>query len=368
MAIPVNGIAIRNDISSLRRRLEVLSQSIKQLSLTDSPDSSYEAKEFKKKQLESMLLGNNTDIESFRGGELSSSFLRMSDAGDHPHLGIMNIKTIGCDSELLTQESEVSVLDVHNEDPALCHSCLKSKNKNPDFAKGSINPFLCWRRGHTSSKFGFLSTYELATNRGNTSLTHRVTQTTKEIQSLFYGIDSNESQVEIGRIELGSTMLVLIRINSNRNIESSKLSEVKGILNQQLLVSTNLSNTIERSETKKQRDHRDKIPEYIEKTLNSINDKWHLDGPSKNSEGIIGIALINNQNKYAEGSLFQNVLQSFSNRNQVWYEMYELDNVNQIIKKNLNLSNLTIPTNSSALCILLDPIVDLSGGDLVGSN
>jgi hypothetical protein len=366
MAIPVTGLVIRNNLASLRRRLEVLSQSIMQLSLTDSPDSSYEATEFKKKQLESMLLGNNTDIKSFRGGELASSFLRMSNSGEHSHLGIMNIKTIGCNYEKLTQESEISVLDVHNEKSAFCNSCLKSYNNNPDFTKGSINPFLCWRRGHSSSKFGFLSTYELVLSRGNTLLTHRGTQTTKEIQSLLYGVDSNKSQFEIGRIELGSTMLVMIQINSNRNNESSKLSEVKGILNQQLLVSTNLSNTISSSESKKQRDHKDKIPGYIEKTLDSINDKWHLDGPSKNSKGIIGIALINNQNKYAEGSLFQNVLQSFSARNQVWYEMYELENVNHIIKQNLNLSNLTIPPNSSAICILLDPIVDLSGGGLVG--
>jgi len=366
MVIPSHGIEIRNNLTSLRKRLEVLSKCIKQLSITDSPDSSYEAKEFKKKQLESMLLGNKADLESFRGGELASSFLNMSNTGEHSHLGIMNLKTISCDSEYLTQESKVSVLDVHNETPALCNSCLKSKSKVPDFTKGIINPFLCWRRGHTSSKFGFISNYELAMNRGNTFLTHRGTQTTKEIHSLSYGKDSNEVRFEVGGTGLGSAMLVIIRINSNRNIESSKLSEVKGILTQQLLVSTNLSNTIEQSETKKKKDHKDKIPEYIGKTLNSINDKWHLDGPSRNSKGIIGVALINNKNKYATSSLFQNVMESFASRNQVWYEMYELENVNQTIKQNLNLSNLTIPTNSSALCILLDPIVDLNGGDFVG--
>ena len=158
-------------------------------------------------------------------------------------------------------------------------------------------------------------------------------------------------------------MLVLITINSNRNVESSKLSEVKGILNQQMLVSTNISKVIKESDERNKRDHRDKIPEYVASTLQEIHNKWHLNGPSNNSKGIIGIALVNNQNKYAESGVFQNVLQSFSVKNNVWYEQYELEQVSKMIKQEIGITTLRVPNNCSLICIILDPIVDIGGGE-----
>ncbi len=371
MRSPSNGLLSRNDISSLNSRLSVLSKSIKQLSLTESADSSFESKEFKKKQLESLLLGNSlgfvsndSDMEEIN--TLRTSFLKMSDSEIYTHLGIVNLKKIGCDFEGLSEDSEVSVLDVHTENVPYCTACAVSSSRKPNFARGIINPFSCWRRGHSSGKFGFASYYELNIANGDTFLTHKGTKTTEEIKSIASGKDNNNSQFEVGSKIIGSNMLVLIKINSNRNVESSKLSEIKGILNQQMLVSTNISKVIMESEERKKRDHRDKIPEYVASTLQEIHNKWHLGGPSNNSKGIIGIALVNNQNKYAESGVFQNVLQSFSVKNNVWYEQYELEQVSKMIKQEIGITNLSIPNNCSLVCIILDPIVDIGGGGYIG--
>jgi len=368
MRTPDNGLLANNNILSLNRRLANLVKAIKQLTMIESPDASHESKEFKKKQLESLLIGNNLKIDSLRkdGDELASSFLKISTTDGHSHLGIINLKNIGCDFEGLVQDSEISVLDVHNGTHPFCYDCANSSNKKPNFSKGVINPYVCWRRGHSSAKFGFLSNYELILNNENTFLSHRGTKSTKELKSLFHGINSKDSQLEVGGSSIGSNMVVSIKINSNRNVESSKLSEVKGILNQQLLVSTNLSRTISQSGDKNKRNHRDKIPEYIDNVLNQINNRWHLDGPSMNSKGIIGIALINNKNKYAESSVFQNLLQSFTIKNHIWYDTYEIDQVSQKIKQDYDLSNLNLPNNCSLLCIILDPIIDLGGGEILG--
>ena len=363
---PNNGLMAKNNMSSLNHRLRNLAKAIKQLTMIESADASHESKEFKKKQLKSLLLGNNLQIESLRGDELASSFLKLSTVDDHSHLGIINLKNIGCDYEGLSHDSEISVLDVHNKNPPYCEACVNSSDKKLNFSKGIINPYNCWRRGHSSAKFGFLSSYELNITSGGTLLSHLGTKSSKELKSIFYGIDSKNSQLEVGESSIGSNMIVSIKINSNRNVESSKLSEVKGVLNQQLLVSTNLSKTISQSEDSNKRDHRDKIPEYIGNILNQINNRWHLDGPSMNSKGIIGIALINNKNKYAESSIFQNVLQSFATKNSIWYDFYELGQVSQKIRRDYDFSNFKIPNKCSVLCIILDPIIDLGGGDILG--
>ena len=148
MRSPSSGLLSRNDISSLNSRLSVLSRSIKQLSLTESADSSFESKEFKKKQLESLLLGNSlgfvsNDSDAEEINALRTSFLRMSDSEIYTHLGIVNLKKIGCDFEGLSQDSEVSVLDVHTENVPYCTACAVSSSRKPNFTRGIINPFSC---------------------------------------------------------------------------------------------------------------------------------------------------------------------------------------------------------------------------------
>ena len=248
-------------------RILSISNSIRHLSLTESSDNSFEAKRFKRKQLESLLIGSQLSIDSDVDDELASSFLQMPDSGDHSHIAITNVKNIGCDFESITMESEVSVLDAHKKENSICDSCSNSKSKQPDFTKGIVNGFSCWRRGQTSRIFGFVSEYKLTT-KGNekTFLEHKKTYTSKEINSLFFGNESLDAKIIIGREQIRNSMMIMIHINQNDNVESSKVSEIKGLLTQQMLVSKSISVLTEDVKTS-HRDHNDQIPEFIQTIL-----------------------------------------------------------------------------------------------------
>tara|TARA_B100000683_G_C12452020_1_gene540493 strand:- start:578 stop:1588 length:1011 start_codon:yes stop_codon:yes gene_type:complete len=334
--------------------------SIKELSLSESPDVSFESKEFKRKQLEILLIGGQIDVERFSGGDLTSSFLNSSEDNNFGHVAIINLKKIGCDFNYITFESGISVLDSHKKEDSVCNSCISTRRKEADISKGIVNQFTCWRRGHTSQKFGFLLKYVLESRSDNLELRHKTTLSSREMISSFF-----RNKVMYSRTKQVSKnyMAITIDIDLEGESVSNNISELNELLSQQMLVSKNMPLKMS-SNSNQTREHREKIPEFIKSLLQKVHDEWQFNGPSRNSTGITNVFLIKNTQKSIDSSTFENMLQSFSNKIRANFECLDLFKLNKNTTDDLSLSDLS--SGSSTLCILLDTIVDLTGGEDIG--
>ena len=352
-------------ISGFNKSLKNLSECIKELSLLVAPDASEECNEFKKNQLHNLLLGENAENNSLHEGSIDpykvyDSFLKSPSSSVYSHLGITNVKDIGCHFDKLSDGDEVSILDLHTHKIDWCINCSTNKKNNKEsFKKGSVNMFSCWRRGHSSGKLGFLHCSELDFRNGNIIVKVSDIFTSKELQAIAYSkFKQNNVRVDEGILDNGTSMVCLIHIKSKRNKETDRASEIKGLLNQQLLVSKNMS-LANPGDRKAKDEPKDQIPQYIVKLLNSVHNKWHLDGPSNDSKGLLGIALIHNEDKYTTSPVFQNILDSFARKNNIWYLDSPFVGLSNIIKQKLNFSESSVPTDTSVLCLIADPIIDL---------
>lgn len=352
---------IQTSINSVIENLSLCSKSIRELSLSESPDVSFESKEFKRKQLEILLIGGHIDVETFSGGDLTTSFLRSSEDNNFGHVAIINLKKIGCDFNEVTFESEISVLDSHKKENSVCNKCISNRKKESDLSKGMINQFTCWRRGQTSQKFGFLLKYELESRHDNIGIKHKNTHCSREMISSFF---RNRVMFSRTKRESKNYMAITIDINLEGEAESNNVSELNELLSQQMLVSKNMPLKISSNSNQSAREHKEKIPEFVKSILQRIHDEWQLDGPSRNSTGITNIFLIKNGDKSIDGSTFENMLQSFSNRINAHFDSYELGDLSKNTTDDLSVSNLS--SGSSTLCIILDTIVDLTGGEDFG--
>ena len=126
---------IQSSINNMIENLSLCSKSIRELSLSESPDVSFESKEFKRKQLEILLIGGHIDVETFSGGDLTTSFLRSSEDNNFGHVAIINLKRIGCDFNDVTFESEISVLDSHKKENSVCYKCISNRKRSPTYRK-----------------------------------------------------------------------------------------------------------------------------------------------------------------------------------------------------------------------------------------
>jgi len=345
-----------------------LSNCVKSLSILVPSDETSRCSEFKKKQLYHSLLGDNNDITKLKASDIASNFLQFSSGSIESHLGVINVRDIGCHFEHLKDGDEVSVLDLHRDEPTTsnhkrrwCSECPSSVHNKPDFKAGVINPFSCWRRGHSSAKLGFLHISEISAFGNDISIQLKSIYTSKELQANSYS-ESREINIEVGEKIPGNatSMVCVVILNTDRTKETNRTSEIKGILRSQLLVSRHLDvNSVNSNDQTKT--GKNKVPEFVEDLLNKLHNKWKYGGPSSDSKGIIGFALVNNGNRYVESSTFKNILENFAFTNKIWYGSYNLGELALNVKDHLNISHLTLSENSSALCIILDPLIDLGG-------
>jgi hypothetical protein len=345
-----------------------LAKCVRDLSILVPSDDNNSCLEFKKKQLYHSLVGDNNDISKLKTSEIASNFLEFSSGSTESHLGVIHVRDIGCHFEHLKYDDVVSVLDLHKNEPTKkdgkrrwCIECPSSANTKPDFKAGIVNPFNCWRRGHSSEKLGFLHISEISAFGTDVSVRLKNVYSSKELQAMSYG-RSMEIDIQVGDKIPGNatSMVCVIKLNTDKSRETNRTSEIRSILSSQLLVSKHLNtkNSVSNYETNK---GKKLIPEFVKTLLNTLHDKWNLDGPSIDSKGIIGFALINNEDTYVENETFTLMLESFASTNKIWYEKYNIDELAQNVKDHLNLSQVPIPKNSSALCIILDPLIDLGG-------
>ena len=353
-----------NEISKFKKGLEQLSECIKDLSRIVPSDESSECSQFKKNQLHNLLLDESDDMSLMLKGskgqsEIYDHFLKSSSHSVNSHLAVTNVKDIGCHYDDLSEHTDFSILDLHTGKDNWCLNCSTLSSNEPNFKKGIVNRFTCWRRGHSSGKLGFLQCSELIVMNDKIVLQVKKTFTSKELQAIAYAKFQN-NLIQVGEKVHGTSMVCLIHINSQRNKETNRISEIRGLLDQQLLVSKSISLPQQKKATSKNQS-RKKIPQFIEELLESVHSKWNLDGPSKDSKGLIGMALIHNDDKFTQGSTFQNILHSFSTKNSIWLKNYPFSNLPNTLKLQLDLSDRSIPPGSSILCLIADPIIDLGG-------
>lgn len=357
-------VRIGTDISGFKKSLGLLSDCIKELSLLVAPDVSAECNEFKKNQLHNLLLGENGESNSLDESSIDpykvyDSFLKSTSSSVYSHLGIINARDIGCHFDELSDGGEISILDLHTRKVDWCVNCSRQNSNKPNFKKGSINMFSCWRRGHSSGKLGFLHRSELSVLNGNIIIKVSEIFTSKEMQAMSY-TKFKQNNIRVGEniLDIGTSMVCLVHLNSKRNKETDRTSEIKGLLNQQLLISKNIS-LANPDARKGEKQPTDQIPQFIEKLLYSVHEKWDLDGPSSDSRGLLGIALIHNEDKYTTSSVFQNILKSFARDKGIWFLDYQFKTLPNIIKQKLNISEFLVPKDTSVLCLIADPIIDL---------
>ena len=355
-----------NQISKFKENLRQLSECIKDLSRMVPSDESSECSQFKKNQLHNLLLDESNDMSFMIKGSKDQSriydhFLKSSSHSVNSHLAVTNVKDIGCHYADLSDHTDISILDLHTRKFDWCSNCLNDTSNQPDFKKGIINRFSCWRRGHSSGKLGFFQFSELSLMNNKIVLKVKKTYASKELQAIAHS-KFPKTIIDEGDTVHGTSMVCLILIHSKMNKETNRISEIRGLLDQQLLVSKSISSSRKKKSTYKNQS-REQIPQFIEELLESIHTRWSITGPSKkHSQGIIGVALIHNEDKFTEGNIFRNILQSFCDKNiKKGYQAYDFTTLPQSLKDQLKLNDRSIPLGSSALCLIADPIIDLGG-------
>jgi len=341
--------------------IQQIATSINKLSKIVNPNADEYSEEFKRKQLYHLLNGDLLDIKKIKTSEITKQLIEYSSPVES-HLAILNLKDIGCNHQKLTDQSQVSVLEVHNRSTGWCSDCVNSTSAHtPKFKSGIINPFVCWRRGQRSGNLGFVHHSKLNLIGGKVTLNSEQIFSNPLLQSMIYNLYP-KLNVELGEriIGLGTSMVSVIMMNSDTEHIFNRKNELSSMLRPQNLVSRHI-NTTNIESTESSDVSKKTMLEVLEKLLDKLQAIWKLHGISKDSCGIIGIALINNGSKYAEKSPLPDLLSKFSNENSSWYQKYDLDKLPSTLKEGLGLSPNSVPEGCAALCIIFDSIVDLGG-------
>jgi len=352
---------VDNNVENYCSTIQQIANSIKKLEMMATPDNDENCEDFKRKQFNNMLNGDHLDIKQLKSSDVAKELLERSDSIES-HLAVLNLRDIGCNHQELTDQSQVSVLEIHNRSASWCNNCINTTSAHtPNFKSGTINPFVCWRRGQRSGNLGFLHHSQLNLIGGKVSLRSDKIYTNSLLQAMIYNLYPNLNVELSDRIPgLGTSMVSIIIMHPDTESVVDRKSELKSMLSPQMLVSRHIDqskfNTIKSSEISKKT-----MLEELQNLLEKSHTTWKLNGISNDSSGIIGIALINNGSKYVEKNQLQNMLTTFSNKNNVWYSKYDLDKLPSSLRDGLGLSHDSVPDGCSVLCIIFDSIVDLGG-------
>tara|TARA_B100001250_G_C19798534_1_gene789882 strand:+ start:29 stop:1165 length:1137 start_codon:yes stop_codon:yes gene_type:complete len=365
---PLGGTAgYEKDQAEFLMNLVKISECVCTLSNMVAPDDDERCREFKRRQLHHLLGGNLLQMNESRTSEIAEKMLHWPEK-TASHLGILSARDIGCHYPKLTDESNVSVLDLHSHSNSnignnWCNNCLHiGRLHEPKFELGTINPFSCWRRGHQSGKLGFVQFCELSSSGKGVEFRAGKLYASNLLKSLIHHHNSKISlDLSTDNLSKYHSMIAMITLNPQKRDETNRLSEIRQILPKQLLVSrhitekqTNSSHYLTEGEKK------DPIPEILSNLLEEINAMWRLRGPSKkDTKGIIGVALLNNSSPYADNESLQNHLQLFAEEHKIWYEKFEMDKLPEGLLTSLQITKENIPINQCLLCVIFDPIINL---------
>jgi len=354
-----------------------VSNCIQKLNIILVPDDEERCIEFKNRQLKHLLSGEIIDINKMsissdeqdddegterENNKIQRDFRRIIDEVLHwsdsreSHLGALHARDVGCHSPELSDDCLVSALELHG-DKRWCQNCLK--HNHPDFLVDKLNPFNCWRRGHQSSKMGFIQLSNMSNSGSLISLKPDRFFAAPELSALL-NYERKKKFLFHTEISMDSSAMVAIFIIDNQPLAIDRMREIKRVLPAQLLVSRHIDSSKKTNKSRvKHRD--DKMPEMVNDLLNKVHSTWKRRGPSKDSRGIIGVALVNNECEYISNGGLESTIDSFRERNKIWTGNYSSSDLNNGFKKLLHISDSNLPTNYAALCVILDPIIDLGG-------
>ena len=353
--------------SEYLKNLVKISDCVSTLSNMIAPDDDENCREFKRRQLHHLLAGDLLQMNDSRPSEIAQKMLQWPDKAES-HLGILNARDIGCHYPKLSDENNVSVLDLHtyqnlNKTASnWCKNCLNiGRQHEPKFDLGIVNPFSCWRRGHQSGKLGFVQFCELSSGDYGVQFSTGKLHSSNLLKSLIHhNYPKFTLDPSTDNLSRYSSMIVMITINPDKRDNTDRLSEIRQILPKQLLVSRHIAEKeVNSSHMFSNFEDKDRIPEMVSNLLEEINATWRINGPSKDTKGVIGLALLNNSSTYAENESLQNHLQLFSEEHGIWFEKFEIDNMPDGLIKSLKISEDNIPINHCALCVILDPIINV---------
>jgi len=346
-----------------------VSNSIRKLNQMVEPDDEERCIGFKHRQLHHQLSGDGLAVDKLKGEfpefmrealnvkkEASGEMLQWSDS-EESHLGVLHARDVGCHYPELSDDSIVSALDLHGGE-GWCQKCPACKEHRPDFSVGKLNPFSCWRRGHQSGKLGFVQFSSLSNSEGIISLQPDSVLAPPALRALLHHECSEITLGPNSPISTVGTMMVAIFIIDDKQSQEDRLVEIKGILPAQLLVSRHIDPSMNRDSSRGEK-YSDKFPEMVEDLLDAIHSTWKRRGPSRDSRGIIGVALVNNGCEYVSDGGLQSTLGSFGTTNQIWVGNYDAKKLANGFRESMLISDSDLRPNSAALYVILDPIVDL---------
>ena len=226
-----------------------------------------------------------------------------------------------------------------------------------------MNPFSCWRRGHRSEKFGFLFNQTIQptndTNDGWIMGSSRQIYTSARLhlalQNLESGLPVSVFPTEASRY-LGRTMMVVATVRWSADDPNETNKSITRVLDAQFLHSTsNQEATGQETLT----GEREKLYEFIKQFVQQVSGFWRgSSGLSRrNNLGILSVAVVHCSSKsdveYLSGALDESVEQNL--------HFIEFESLNPVQLQQLGLDDERFKphNNQFAVCLFLDPMVDL---------
>jgi len=346
--------------SSRNSQLVQLKRAIVELSSELPSVATSDCKRFKKEQLLNILNGNYVDISTTH--ELPEKLVKSEALNSFSHLSAMEKELIQCDFEGPRSNDFVSVLDIHNEFESWCGACALEPSKQIKLDSGLFNPYVCWRRSHTSGNLGFLMTSELKFSSGGSMfLSNQRTFVSSSFAAQTHGRNVVGSlEWESDQLDPSNSMVHVVHVNTQQSSEHDELIEIEGLLGQQLLHTRRMKEAPRKS-SKYNKLRNERIPSFLAEIIKTTHDGWVIDGPSKNSMGLLAICIVNNGCAFAETSAFKTTIQNLSRELRVKFTFYNLPEVSDYVARHLFLDKNHISDGTFSLVMVLDSLIDLGG-------
>jgi len=358
----------QHSLEEVRQTLRSISRAISSLNLRFEPHP--DAKEFKRNQLIHILSGgakavNLLNLQSDKPKQLANEYLHQVTPYDG-HLAILHATEVGCHHPELSEDDDTSALDLHGSSGL----CIRCPEKFPTVISEQLNPFHCWRRGHRSGYFGFV--YQLVLRYFNNSGKWIFNSNSSELRCTPYiwaNISDSStpegsnicSNIKILEGKVLGQMLISIHIPKPRRFHrDSRLTEVEQLLQQQLLVSQNVSN---HSSIPLTDFDFTEVPKLLQTILRDIELTWSPPGGglSDDVQRHLGMCVIHQGAEHLVDEL-KPMLSEFTRKHSTLHILEET-----VVKRdNPQLFSQLFPRGGFEygdllVCLSLDPIIDLGG-------
>ena len=364
---PQDSLFIYSNILALSRVIKLLS-----IRYSQDPDGD----EYMNNQFKFTLSGGKTNPSNFivskdriadkdsskKVGEMAPTIAELTrkltniSMPQETHLAILSAPEIGCHHPELASKETVPVVSLHDSS-GLCNTCPSSFKI--DIENGIFNPYHCWRRGHRAERFGFVYNIGLQNVSGewiinNNKRHNKISSSQLVLASLRSDFSRKSKNTEI-KFELldkrmASAMMIVIKIKSKKVSQYDEVDEIKSILPAQMLVSSHVElNSVFSDSASKE-----KLPEFLSNLVESIEQKWRTNSPSKNSMGILSMSVIHNKSKDLVESIMPSLIIKNLKIKAIEWSKLEV--------KFIEIIDKTLKTEAGvSVCLFLDPIMDVGG-------